>query len=55
MANILKQAIADIGLPYLNIEQATGIKAASITRFMRGEQSLRLNTADKLAAYFGWQ
>jgi plasmid maintenance system antidote protein VapI len=29
------------------------LKRASIMRFLRGEQSLRLDMADRLAAYFG--
>ena len=32
---------------------ATGVPKASLIRFMRGDQSLRLDKADKLAAYFG--
>ncbi|MCK4340914.1 MAG: hypothetical protein KAY37_04245 [Phycisphaerae bacterium] len=52
---VLKKAIAESGLPYLTIEQATGVKRASIMRFMRGEQSLRLDMADKLASHFGFE
>ena len=29
------------------------VRRASISRFVRGERSLRLDAADKLAAYFG--
>ncbi len=52
MTEVLKKAIADSGETFLAIERATGIKRASIMRFMRGEQSLRLDLADKLATYF---
>jgi hypothetical protein len=53
MTDVLKKAIADSGLPHLTIEQKTGVPRASIMRFMRGEQSLRLDMADRLAAFFG--
>ena len=35
------------------VERATGLKRQSLAKFMRGEQSLRLDLADKLAEYFG--
>lgn len=53
MTDALKQAIAESGMPLIAIERATGVKRASVMRFMRGETSLRLDIADKLAAYFG--
>lgn len=49
----LPKALAASGLPLLTLEQQTGVKRASIARFMRGEQSLRLDMADALAAFFG--
>ncbi|HJZ58788.1 MAG TPA: helix-turn-helix transcriptional regulator [Gemmataceae bacterium] len=49
----LRRAIRDSGLPYLQLEQATGVHRASISRFMTGERSLRLDVADKLADYLG--
>lgn len=53
MTKVLKQAIAESGETYTALERATGVKRASVMRFMRGEQSLRLDLADKLAEYFG--
>jgi plasmid maintenance system antidote protein VapI len=53
MSDALRKAIASSGLAHIAIERATGVKRASIMRFMRGETSLRLDVADKLAAYFG--
>jgi len=53
MTDALKRAIAECGLPMLTLEQRTGVKRQSIVRFMAGTQSLRLDMADKLAAYFG--
>jgi plasmid maintenance system antidote protein VapI len=35
------------------IEREAGVQRASVMRFLRGEQSLRLDVADRLAAYFG--
>lgn len=48
----LRQAIVDSGLPLLTLAQKTGIARASLIRFTRGETSLRLDIADRLAAYF---
>jgi len=53
ITDLLRKTIADSGLPLLVIERETGVKRASVMRFLRGEQSLRLDMADKLAAYFG--
>jgi plasmid maintenance system antidote protein VapI len=53
ITDVLRRAILDSGLPLLRIEQDTGVQRASISRFVRGERSLRLDMADKLAAYFG--
>ena len=48
----LKEAIrkSDMSLRYISI--ATGVQRASLIRFMRGDQSLRLDVADKLAEFF---
>lgn len=53
MSDVLRQAIADSGLTYSELERATGVKRASMLRFMRAERSLRLDIADRLASYFG--
>ena len=54
MTATLRQAIADSGLPMLTIANETGIQRASLIRFARGDQSLRLDVADQLAEYFGF-
>lgn len=36
-----------------SVERATGIKRQSLATFLRGESTLRLDAADKLAAHFG--
>jgi plasmid maintenance system antidote protein VapI len=53
MTDVLRQAILDSGTAHIALERATGVKRASIMRFVRGTHSLRLDVADKLAAYFG--
>jgi plasmid maintenance system antidote protein VapI len=38
---------------YKALERETGVVRASIMRFVKGTQSLRLDVADRLAAFFG--
>jgi plasmid maintenance system antidote protein VapI len=52
MTDTLRQVIRESGLPMLTLATATGIQRASLIRFARGDQSLRLDIADRLAAYF---
>ena len=52
MSEVLKRAIKDSGLSFTAIEERTGVKRASVMRFMRGETSLRLDVAEKLAELF---
>jgi len=49
----LKKAIRDSEMSFLGLEAATGVKRQSLMKFMRGEQSLQLDYADRLADYFG--
>jgi plasmid maintenance system antidote protein VapI len=53
ITDLLRQTIIASKIPLLTLEQETGVQRASIGRFIRGERSLRLDVADKLAAYFG--
>ena len=53
MTELLKDAIVESGQSHLSIERETGVLRACIMRFLRDEQSLRLDNADKLAAHFG--
>jgi plasmid maintenance system antidote protein VapI len=46
-------AVAGGRTNYKALERATGVTRASIMRFVRGTQSLRLDMADRLAAHFG--
>ena len=53
MTEVLKAAIEGSGISRYKIAQDTGILETSLSRFMRGETSLRLDKADVLAAYLG--
>ena len=53
IAEALRRAIVESGLTFIALERATGVQRASIARFMRRSQSLRLDKADALAAFFG--
>ena len=53
ITDALRKAIRDSDLPFLTLEQETGVLRQSLMKFSRGETSLRLDVADKLAAYFG--
>ena len=52
MSELLREALA-AAESLRAVERATGLKRPSLAKFMRGEQSLRLDLADKLAAHFG--
>jgi plasmid maintenance system antidote protein VapI len=52
MSELLREALADTD-SLRAVERATGVKRQSMMKFIRGEQSLRLDLADTLAAHFG--
>jgi plasmid maintenance system antidote protein VapI len=52
ISDLLRQTVAESGVSYSTLEKQTGVKRASIMRFVRRDQSLRLDMADRLAAYF---
>ncbi len=53
ITNKLRRAIVESGVTYKALSRETGVARASIQRFVDGRQSLRLDMADRLAAYFG--
>jgi plasmid maintenance system antidote protein VapI len=57
VSDLLRRTIAEAieggRANYKALERETGVTRASIMRFVRGSQSLRLDMADRLAAYFG--
>ena len=52
MSETLRQAIADSELPFLQLEQQTGVLRQTLMKFARNKSSLRLDMADKLAEFF---
>lgn len=53
MTDVLKRAVEESGVTRYRIASDTGVPATVIMRFMRGDTSLRLDKADRLAAYLG--
>jgi plasmid maintenance system antidote protein VapI len=53
ISDLLRQTIVESRVSYNALQKATGVTRASIMRFVRGDQSLRLDMADRLAEYFG--
>jgi hypothetical protein len=53
LTDVLRTAIEQSGLTCYRIAKATGIDNANLGRFIRGELSVRLDKADRLAAYLG--
>ena len=53
MTDVLRIAIEESGVSRYQIAKDTGILQGSLSRFVRGETSLRLDKADRLAAYLG--
>jgi plasmid maintenance system antidote protein VapI len=49
----LRRTIIESGVSYKALSRETGVARASIQRFIDGRQSLRLDMADRLAAFFG--
>jgi len=49
----LRQAISKCDWNFLQLQQRSGVPRQSIMKFVRGEQSLRLDAADKLMAVLG--
>ncbi len=49
----LRDAINGSPLSFAALERETGLLRQTLMKFSRGETSLRLDKADKLAAYFG--
>ena len=49
----LRKAITDSGFTYYHIMQETGISDGAISRFMSGERSITMETADALIHFLG--
>lgn len=53
VSDMLKKAVAESGLSFLEIERRSDVNRLSISRFMRGMTGLSLEQADMLAEFFG--
>jgi plasmid maintenance system antidote protein VapI len=53
LADQLRSAVVGSGLSQYAIAKNTGIAQPVITRFVNGTRSISIETADKLAIYFG--
>jgi hypothetical protein len=53
MTDVLRQAIHSSGLSLYRISLGTGLSPQSLWRFECADTSLRLDKADRLAAYLG--
>ena len=53
ISETLRRVILASGESLAHIGRQTGTDHARLSRFVRGERSLNLHTADALAAYFG--
>jgi len=49
----LREAIAGSGVTLYRVAKDTGIPYAVVHRFANGERSINLETADRLAEFFG--
>ena len=55
LTEILRATIEQSGLTRYRIAKETRIPESHLGRFIRGEMSIRLDKADRLAAYLGLQ
>jgi len=53
LTEALRAAIDESGVTRYRIAKETGLQEASLSRFMSGETSLRLDKADAIAEYLG--
>ena len=53
ITQMLQKCINESGIPFLTLEQETGVLRQSLMKFARGERTIRLDAADKLARYYG--
>ena len=53
ITDLLRRTINEGGVPFLTLEQETGVLRQSLMKFARGETSIHLDSADAIAKYFG--
>jgi transcriptional regulator with XRE-family HTH domain len=52
-SDLIRRSMAESGLSFIELERRTGVKRQSLMKFARGEQSLRLDLAEKLFGCLG--
>lgn len=52
ITDLLRRTINESGIPFLTLEQETGVLRQSLMKFARGETSIHLDSADAIATYF---
>ena len=55
MTVAIRHAIETGGVSFNELERETGVLRQSLMKFARGEQTIHLDSADRLAEYFGIQ
>jgi transcriptional regulator with XRE-family HTH domain len=55
LTDVLRAAIEESGLTRYRIARGAGVDESILMRFVRREMSIRLDKADRLAAYLGLQ
>jgi transcriptional regulator with XRE-family HTH domain len=53
ITDVLRAAIEQSGLTLYRVGKESGVPSSNLRRFVRGEMSVRLDKADRLAAYLG--
>ena len=53
ITDVLRRTINESGIPFLTLEQQTGVLRQSLMKFARGDGTIHLDAADRLAEYFG--
>ena len=51
----LRNAIRESGLPMLRLSKMTGVERMSIVRFIRGDQTITLKNAARIAEVLGYR
>ena len=52
ITDMLRRTIKESGIPFLTLEQETGVLRQSLMKFARGDGTIHLDAADKLAEFF---
>jgi plasmid maintenance system antidote protein VapI len=53
LADQLREAVKGCGLTHYRIAKESGVQQTILSRFVTGERNVQLDTAEKLAVYFG--